>query len=73
MSETKYKISLRYACTCLLFVNNECVCACVLSHFSCSQLFTTLWIVAHQPPLSMGILKARILEWVAMPTSRGSS
>ena len=27
----------------------------------------------HQPPLSMGILQARILEWVAMPSSRGSS
>ena len=27
------------------------------------------WIVAHQPPLSMGILQARILEWVAMPSS----
>ena len=29
--------------------------------------------VAHQDPLSMGILQARILEWVAMPFSRGSS
>ena len=25
-----------------------------------------------QIPLSMGILQARILEWVAMPSSRGS-
>ena len=31
-----------------------------------------LWTVAHQAPLSMGILQARILEWVAMPSSRGS-
>ena len=29
--------------------------------------------LAHQAPLSMGILQARILEWVAMPSSRGSS
>jgi len=29
--------------------------------------------VAHQAPLSMGILQARMLEWVAMPSSRGSS
>ena len=29
--------------------------------------------VAHQVPPSMGILQARILEWVAMPSSRGSS
>ena len=55
--ETKSKISLRYACTCLLCVNDDCVRACVLSHFSCIQLFATLWAVAHQPPLSMGILR----------------
>jgi len=36
-------------------------------------LFATLWTVAHQAPLSMGILQASILEWVAMPSSRGSS
>ena len=29
--------------------------------------------IAHQAPLSMGILQARILEWVALPSSRGSS
>ena len=32
----------------------------------------TPWIVARQSPLSMGILQARILEWVAMPSSSGS-
>ena len=32
----------------------------------------TLWTVACQAPLSMGLLQARILQWVAMP-SRGSS
>ena len=30
------------------------MCACVLSHFSCVQLFATPWTVAHQAPLSMG-------------------
>ena len=35
--------------------------------------FVTPWTVAHQAPLSMGILQARILQWVAMPSSRGSS
>ena len=34
------------------------------------QLFVTLWTVARQAPLSIGILQARILEWVAMPSSR---
>ena len=28
----------------------------------------TPWTVAHQAPLSMGILQARILEWLAMPS-----
>ena len=30
----------------------------------------TSWTVARQAPLSMGILQARILGWVAMPSSR---
>ena len=66
------------ACTCM------CVCVCnssaskqlsyshELSHFSCVQLFATLQAIAHQVSLS-GILQARILEWVAMPSSRGFS
>ena len=33
----------------------------------------TPWTVAHQATLSMGILQARILEWVAISFSRGSS
>ena len=44
-------------------------CQCrseVKSRSSCVQLFATPWIVH-------GILQARILEWVAIPFSRGSS
>ena len=41
-----------------------------LSH---ALLFATPWVVAHQAPLSMAILQARILEWVAIPFSRGLS
>ena len=41
-----------------------------LSHI---WFFATLWTVAHQAPLSMGILQARILEWIVMPSSRESS
>ena len=37
------------------------------------QFFVTPWTVAPQAPLSMGILQARILERIAMPSSRGSS
>ena len=55
------------ACVC------ACVRACALSHFSHVQLFVTLWTVAHQDSSVHGMLQARILEWVAMPSSRGSS
>ena len=41
---------------------------CVLSHV---QLFATPWIVACQASLFLGILQARMLEWVAMPSSMG--
>ena len=52
----------------------KCVCVCVCVHaLSCVWLFGTPWTVACQSPLSMGILQARILEWVAMLSSRGSS
>ena len=33
----------------------------------------TPWTVAHHAPLSIEILQARILEWVAMPSSKGPS
>ena len=45
----------------------------MLSCFSHVQPFATPWTVACQAPLSMVILQARILGWVAMPSSRGSS
>ena len=43
----------------------------VLRHFGHILLFVTPWTVACQAPLSLGILQERILEWVAMPSSRG--
>ena len=45
---------------------------CVLSHSVVSDS-ATLCTVVCEDPLSMGILQARILEWVAMPSFRGSS
>ena len=36
-------------------------------------LFVAPWTAACQVPLPMGILQARILEWVTTPSSRGSS
>ena len=44
------------------------MCAHVLSH-----VYVTPWTIACQAPLSMGILQAYILEWVAISFSRGSS
>ena len=46
---------------------------CVLSHFSHVRLCATLWTVAIQSLLSMGIFLARTLKWVATSSSRGSS
>ena len=48
------------------------VLCCALS-LSCFRLFVIPRTVAPQDPLSMGILQARILEWMAMLSSRGSS
>ena len=45
----------------------------VLRCFSRVRLFVTLWTVARQALLCMGILQARILEQVAVPSARGSS
>ena len=45
----------------------------MLNHFSHVWLCATVWTIAHQDPLSMGFSQARILEWVAVSSSRGSS
>ena len=48
--------------------------ACKQSHFSCVQLFVTPRSVCSPSGSSVhGIFQARILEWVAMPSSRESS
>ena len=59
---------------CQLKQPNTRLLACVLpSCFSRVWLFVMLWAVAHRANLSMESLQARILEWVAMPSSRRSS
>ena len=40
-------------------------CACVLSCFSCVQLFVTQWTIAHQAPLSLGF--SRQEYWSGLP------
>ena len=44
--------------------------ACMWSWVSHFQLSATQWTAALEAYLSMGILQARIVEWVAMPSSR---
>ena len=41
--------------------------------FSHVRIFLTLWTVARQDPLFMRILQTRIVEWVTISSSRGSS
>ena len=40
----------------------------MLKSLSCVRLVVTPWTIACQAPLCMGILQARTLEWVAMPS-----
>ena len=61
-----------------------CMCVCVYTHtYICvcayyvtsvlSDSFSTPWTVGCQAPLSIGFSQARILEQVAISSSRGSS
>ena len=52
--------------------NFKQVVVCMLRRVNHDQLFETVDL-ACQAPLSLGILQARILKWVVMPSSRGSS
>ena len=49
------------------------LCCAVLGHSVVSDSLQRLGTVACQAPLYLGILQARILEWVIIPSSRGSS
>ena len=44
-----------------------------VTKFNLVRLFVTPWTVVHHAPLSMEILQTKILEWVAVSSSRGSS
>ena len=48
-------------------------CCCCLVSSAVSDYAGPPWTVAHQAPLSMRLLQARIPEWVAMPSPRGFS
>ena len=56
-----------------IYVCGVCVCVCVHA-LICVQFFATPWTVAHQARSSVhGISQARMLQWVAISFSRGSS
>ena len=44
----------------------------MLSRLSYVWFFVIPWTVAHQTPLSMGFSRQKIVEWVAISSSRGS-
>ena len=46
---------------------------CMLNHFSHVWFFATLWICSLPGSCVHGILQAWLLEWVAVPSSKGSS
>ena len=50
-----------------------CITKVKVKSLSHVQLFATPWTVAYQAPRSMGFFQARVLEWVAISFSRGSS
>ena len=50
-----------------LLIQSESVSCSVVSDSGAA------WTVTHQAPLSMGNSQARILEWIAIPFSRGFS
>ena len=45
---------------------------CIVASIVSNSLWPRGLYIAHQAPLFTGILQARVLEWVAMPSSRGS-
>ena len=51
---------------------NQLCAGCLVAQL-CPAFCHRVDCIAHQAPLSMWILQARILEWVAMTSSRGSS
>ena len=62
-----------YQMSLIFFLSYFYVCMCVLVTQSCLNLCNPMNCIAHQTPLSMGIFQVRILEWIAIPFSRGSS
>ena len=61
------------ACVCMCVCVCVCTRACALSYLSCVRLCATIWTIAPPGSSVHRLLQARILEWIAMPSFRGSS
>ena len=63
----RFRSFYNYKCVCV------CVCVCVHGHaWLCLTLYNHM-DCSFLGPSVLGIFKARILEWVAVSSSRGSS
>ena len=73
-------LSVRRELTLGPWKGNSCVevsllwksCYCLVAQL-CLTLSVTPWTVARQAPLSMGFFRQKMLEWVVISSSRGSS
>ena len=54
-----------------LVIMDACFVLSCAQSLNCVQLSVTPWTVACQAPLSVGILQARILQWLAVPRLQG--
>ena len=62
--------SVWFLVPCIYLLGTVLCCALSVTR---ARLFVTPWAEASQAPLSLGILQERILQWVTMPSSSGSS
>ena len=65
LASWKLVVFVIYFCSICFRTFPEGECVCVLSCFSCVQLFVTLWTIAHQTILPMGI--SRQGSWGGLP------
>ena len=68
MMSNRVKRDLRFPVKNPVFYSLYTLCACMLSCFSCVQLFATLWTVPRQAPLSMGFSRQEYQSGLPCPT-----
>ena len=73
LSQSPKVCSVHLSLFLLIYTNGFKVFFILVKSLNHVQHFTTPWTVVHQAPLSMGFFQAKVLEWVAIFSSRGSS